>query len=69
MQITQTTSFTIAVNGQNYSFVNDHPIVDLIAQYENLTSTLELWKSRATAAQADLDAVNAQIQALCVTPV
>ena len=69
MQITQTTSFTIAVNGQNYSFTNDHPIVDLISQYDNLTSTLALWNQRATDTQTELDAINAQIQALCVTPV
>lgn len=69
MQITQSTSFTITVNGQNYSFGSEHPIVDLIAQNENLTSSLSIWQSRIVETQAQLDDVNAQIQALCTTPV
>jgi hypothetical protein len=69
MQITQSTSFTITVNGQNYSFDSEHPIVDLISQNESLTTNLNLWQSRTIETQAQLDDVNAKIQALCTTPV
>ena len=69
MEITQSTSYTINVNGQNFAFTSEHPIVDLITQNDNLTNQLALWQSRTVDTQAQLDAVHAQIQALCITPV
>lgn len=68
MDITQTLSITININGTNYSFASPHPIEDLITQLQGEQNSLALWQQCATDSQANIDALNAQIAALCVTP-
>ena len=69
MDITQTTSINISINGQTYTFANPHPIEDLITQLNQETSNLALWQQRATLSQLAIDSLTAQITALCTTPV
>lgn len=69
MEITTNTSITITINGTNYTFANPHPIEDLIDQLNNETNTLTLWQQRVTDSQNRINDLNAQITALCVTPV
>ena len=69
MEITTNTSITITINGTNYTFANPHPIEDLIDQLKNETNTLTLWQQRVTDSQNRINDLNAQITALCVTPV
>ena len=68
MEITQTSSITITINGIAYTFANPHPIEDLINQLNDQTSTLALWQQRAVDTQSQIDNLNAQITALCVIP-
>lgn len=68
MDISTSTTITISVNGTNYSFANPHPIEDLVAQLTQEQSTLALWQERVSTSQANLDALTAQITALCVSP-
>lgn len=68
MDITQTLSIIININGTNYSFDSPHPIEDLIQALTNEQGNLALWQQRATDSQANIDSLNAQITTLCVTP-
>ena len=68
MDITQTLSITININGTNYSFSGPHPIEDLIQALTNEQGNLALWNQRATDSQSNIDNLNAQITALCTTP-
>ena len=65
MEITTNTSISITINGQQFTFADPHPIVDLIDQLNNETTTLELWKQRQIDSQVRIDNINAQITELC----
>ena len=69
MEITQTSSITITINGMAYTFANPHPIEDLISKMDGLAEQLLLWQVRVTETQSQIDNLNAQITALCITPV
>ena len=69
MQITTNTSITISVNGLNYSFTDQHPIVDLIAQLNMSTFDLSELETRTADKRALVADLQSQIQALCTTPV
>ena len=65
MEITTNTSIIITINGQQFSFDNPHPIMDLIDQVNNEKVSLELWQQRTIDSQVKIDNLNAQITALC----
>ena len=69
MEITTNTSITITINGQNYTFADQHPIVDLISEMNNETDSLNFFNGSAAACRTRIADLQSQIQALCITPV
>ena len=68
MEITTNTTISITINGTAYTFSDPHPVTDLINQLDGATQNLALWNQRAADTQAQIDDLNTQITALCVTP-
>ena len=67
--ITTITNIIININGTNYSFESPHPVSDLCDQLASEQVNLTLWNQRASDSQVNINNLNAQIAALCSTPV
>jgi len=69
MSISGTYTLVLNVNGTNYSFADPHAVTALFDQLDGLNQQLTIWQQRTIDTQAQLDSVNAQITAMCTTPV
>ena len=66
MEITQSSSITININGKNYNFDTPHDIEVLIGQLQAENDSIALYQMQIGASQSRITDLNAQITALCL---